>query len=91
MVRCARQNLILFVGDSMRLATVAAARILDGQRKGGPGEDAVRGSVEQNAIFHFMVQATPKPREKLCAANLFHGCSASRSMKQHEQHALCWG
>jgi len=32
------RNLILFVGDGMSLPTVAAARILDGQRKGGPGE-----------------------------------------------------
>src|SRR5690606_20430611 len=32
------KNLILFVGDGMSLPTVAAARILDGQRKGGPGE-----------------------------------------------------
>jgi len=36
----------------------------------GPGSDAVRGSVEQNAIFHLMVQATPKLRERLCAAKL---------------------
>lgn len=33
----------------------------------GPGSDAVRGSVEQNAIFHFMLQATPRLREALCA------------------------
>ncbi len=39
----------------------------------GPGSDAVRGSVEQNAIFHFMVQATPKMRERLCAAKLCNG------------------
>jgi alkaline phosphatase len=32
------KNVILFVGDGMSLPTVAAARILDGQRKGGPGE-----------------------------------------------------
>ena len=32
------RNVILFVGDGMSLATVTAARILDGQRKGGPGE-----------------------------------------------------
>ena len=32
------RNLILFVGDGMSLPTVAAARILDGQRKGDPGE-----------------------------------------------------
>ena len=33
----------------------------------GPGSDAVRGSVEQNAIFHFMLQATPRLRAALCA------------------------
>lgn len=33
------KNVILFVGDGMSLPTVAAARILDGQRKGGPGEE----------------------------------------------------
>ena len=33
------KNVILFVGDGMSLTTVAAARILEGQRKGGPGED----------------------------------------------------
>ncbi|HEY1139828.1 MAG TPA: alkaline phosphatase [Lysobacter sp.] len=33
----------------------------------GPGSEAVRGSVEQNTIFHFMLQATPALRAKLCA------------------------
>lgn len=33
------KNVILFVGDGMSLPTVTAARILDGQRKGGPGEE----------------------------------------------------
>ena len=33
----------------------------------GPGADAVRGSVEQNTIFHFMLQATPRLRNALCA------------------------
>ena len=36
----------------------------------GPGSAAVRGSVEQNAIFHLIVQATPRLRERLCAAKL---------------------
>ena len=36
----------------------------------GPGSAAVRGSVEQNAIFHFAVQATPRLRETLCDARL---------------------
>lgn len=33
----------------------------------GPGASAVRGSVEQNTLFHFFVQATPRLREALCA------------------------
>src|SRR5690606_34054745 len=32
-------NVILFVGDGMGVATVSAARILEGQRKGQPGEE----------------------------------------------------
>lgn len=35
----------------------------------GPGAAAVRGTVEQNTLYHFIVQATPKLRERLCAAN----------------------
>ena len=33
----------------------------------GPGADAVRGSVEQNTIFHFLLQATPVLRAAMCA------------------------
>jgi alkaline phosphatase len=33
------RNVILFVGDGMGIATVTAARILDGQQRGGSGED----------------------------------------------------
>lgn len=33
----------------------------------GPGADAVRGTVEQNVLYHFIVQATPKLRARLCA------------------------
>jgi alkaline phosphatase len=33
------RNVILFLGDGMSLTTVAAARILEGQRKGGSGEE----------------------------------------------------
>lgn len=40
----------------------------------GPGSDAVRGSVEQHAVFHFMVQATPRLRRALCAAQF---CNAA--------------
>lgn len=35
------RNVILFVGDGMGIATVTAARILDGQQRGGAGEDNV--------------------------------------------------
>jgi alkaline phosphatase len=37
------KNVILFVGDGMSLTTVAAARILEGQRKGMPGEENMLG------------------------------------------------
>ena len=33
----------------------------------GPGAHAVRGSIEQNTLFHFFVQSTPRLREALCA------------------------
>ncbi len=33
----------------------------------GPGSSAVRGSVEQNTIFHVLLQATPHLRAALCA------------------------
>ncbi|MDQ3206395.1 MAG: alkaline phosphatase, partial [Pseudomonadota bacterium] len=36
----------------------------------GPGSQAVRGSVEQNTLFHFMLQATPRLRRSLCEAGL---------------------
>ena len=32
------KNVILFIGDGMSLTTVTAARILEGQRKGGPAK-----------------------------------------------------
>ena len=34
----------------------------------GPGSAAVRGSVEQNTIFHFLLQANPRLRQALCDA-----------------------
>lgn len=33
----------------------------------GPGAEAVRGSLEQNALFHLMLQAQPVLRQRLCA------------------------
>ena len=36
----------------------------------GPGSNAVRGSIEQNAIFHILLQATPRLRGALCAKAL---------------------
>ncbi|HZH43589.1 MAG TPA: alkaline phosphatase, partial [Lysobacter sp.] len=38
----------------------------------GPGSEAVRGSFEQNAIFHLLLQATPRLRQALCAKG---GCT----------------
>jgi alkaline phosphatase len=35
------KNVILFIGDGMGVSTVTATRILDGQRKGMPGEENV--------------------------------------------------
>src|SRR5690606_28034168 len=32
----------------------------------GPGSGAVRGSVEQNAIFHLLLQASPRLRRAMC-------------------------
>ena len=40
----------------------------------GPGSTAVRGSIEQNALFHIMLQATPRLRQALCDKGL---CDAS--------------
>ena len=39
----------------------------------GPGSEAVRGTIEQNVIYHLIVQATPKLRERLCAAGTCNG------------------
>lgn len=36
----------------------------------GPGSEAVRGSIEQNAIFHILLQATPRLRAALCEKDL---------------------
>lgn len=40
----------------------------------GPGSAAVRGNLEQNAIFHLLLQATPRLREAACRAG---GCDAN--------------
>ena len=39
----------------------------------GPGSEAFRGTLEQNVIYHVIVQATPKLRQRLCAAGLCNG------------------
>ena len=36
----------------------------------GPGSHAVRGTLEQNTIFHIFLQATPRLRQTLCARGL---------------------
>ncbi len=39
----------------------------------GPGSKAIRGTLEQNAIYHMIVQATPRLRERLCEAGTCDG------------------
>ncbi|MFC6839715.1 alkaline phosphatase [Xanthomonas theicola] len=39
----------------------------------GPGSDAFRGSLEENVIYHVIVQATPKLRGRLCQAGACNG------------------
>jgi alkaline phosphatase len=39
----------------------------------GPGSEAVRGVIEQNVIYHLLVQATPALRQRLCAAGTCNG------------------
>ncbi len=34
----------------------------------GPGSKAIRGTMEQNTIYHMIVQATPRLRQRLCQA-----------------------
>jgi len=34
----------------------------------GPGSAAFHGTIEQNVIYHLIVQATPKLRQRLCTA-----------------------
>jgi len=39
----------------------------------GPGSDAFRGSLEENVIYHVIVQATPALRARLCQAGTCNG------------------
>ena len=39
----------------------------------GPGSTAVRGSIEQNTLFHLLLQAHPRLRKAVCDAG---GCDA---------------
>jgi len=39
----------------------------------GPGSAAVRGSLEQNALYHLLLQATPRLRSALCQRQLCDG------------------
>jgi len=50
----------------------------------GPGADGVRGSLEQNALFHLMVQSTPALRESLCALG---SCDADGTPVRRPEHA----
>ncbi|HEU4812963.1 MAG TPA: alkaline phosphatase, partial [Xanthomonadaceae bacterium] len=50
----------------------------------GPGSAAVRGSLEQNAIFHLMLQATPRLREALCDRGLCNADGVPVELPKHE-------
>lgn len=39
----------------------------------GPGSHAVRGTMEQNALYHIIVQAVPALRDRLCSAGTCDG------------------
>ncbi len=39
----------------------------------GPGSAAVRGTIEQNVLYHLIVQATPALRQRLCAEGTCNG------------------
>jgi alkaline phosphatase len=45
----------------------------------GPGANAVRGTVEQNVIFHYLTQANPKLRKLICS---MAACDKSVPTKQ---------
>src|SRR5690606_24460147 len=51
----------------------------------GPGSEAVRGTLEQNTIFLLIVQATPKLRERLCAAGTCDANGVPGELPQPEQ------
>ncbi|MCA0196742.1 MAG: alkaline phosphatase [Proteobacteria bacterium] len=50
----------------------------------GPGSAAVRGTLEQNAIYHVIVQATPRLRQRLCAARTCDGNGVPVELPQPE-------
>ena len=51
----------------------------------GPGSSAVRGSIEQNAIFHLMLQATPRLRDALCERGLCNGDGVPVQLPRREE------
>lgn len=54
----------------------------------GPGADAVRGSIEQNVVFHLMVQAQPRLVALLCRlGNCEHGVPVRRPAPEAVIHA----
>lgn len=54
----------------------------------GPGAHAVRGSVEQHTLFHFMVQATPRLRWRLCQADLCNDDGIPVELPRPEDFAI---
>ena len=50
----------------------------------GPGAAAVRGSLEQNVLFHLMVQAQPRLRATLCSAGACDADGTPFRLPSHE-------
>ena len=46
----------------------------------GPGSSAVRGSVEQNTVFHFLLQAQPRLRQLVCDAGYCNAQGAPQDL-----------
>ncbi|HVJ39273.1 MAG TPA: alkaline phosphatase, partial [Stenotrophomonas sp.] len=51
----------------------------------GPGSAALRGTLEENVIYHVIVQATPKLRQRLCAQGTCNADGVPVTLPQPER------
>ncbi len=51
----------------------------------GPGSQAIRGTLEQNSIYHMIVQATPALRQRLCQAGTCDAAGVPVELPQGKQ------